>query len=149
MNNHMSLSIKDVAVWVCASLLAITVLSPNVEAQSQAGRTLAQDCTGDLNKYCAAIVPGEGRKVACLISYSDRISPRCRLTAFVAGKVLAENVLRLEKLAFKCSSAIPSLCSDVPIGGGRIYDCLKKNKARLLPDCRNALPQFESQFMRK
>lgn len=145
----MSRLIARIAARVCLTLIAAILLSLHVEAQSRTARTLAQDCAVDLNKFCTAIKPGEGRKVACLISYSDKIAPRCRQTAFLAGKALAENMLRLEKLAFKCSAAIPSLCHNVGIGGGRIYDCLKKNKARLLPDCRSALPQFEAQYMRK
>lgn len=145
----MSTSIGYVTVAVCVTMWTSIFLSSNAEAQVGAARRLAQDCAVDLNKYCSAIKPGEGRNVACLISYSDKIAPRCRLTAFLAGKVLAENMLRLEKLAFKCSADIPSLCDKAGIGGGRIYDCLKKNKARLVPECRNSLPQFEAQFMRK
>ena len=129
-------------------LTGCCLLAPAAMAQGGAV-ALAKDCAVDLNQHCAAITPGEGRKVACLIAHSDKIAPRCRLSAFLAGKALAENMLRLERLAFKCSADIPSLCHKAGIGGGRIYDCLKKNKVRLVPECRNALPQFEAQFLRK
>jgi len=118
-------------------------------AQNRTALVFAQDCKADLAQYCSKITPGEGREVACLISYSDKISPRCRLSAYIAGKVLADSMLRLERLAWKCSADIPSLCSNVLPGGGRIYDCLRKNKARLLPDCRQAMPIFEAEFGRK
>ena len=115
-------------------------------SQGRAALVFAEDCKAELAKFCSNIVPGDGRKVACLISYSDKVSPRCRLSAYIAGKTLADNILRLERLAWKCSADIPSLCSDVLPGGGRIYQCLRKNKARLLPECRQAMPVFESEF---
>jgi hypothetical protein len=117
-------------------------------AQAQA-RALQQDCGPDVQRFCNAITPGEGRVVACLISYSDKISPRCRLTAFLAGKALADSVVRLDRLAFDCGADIKSLCSDTYPGGGRIYDCLRKNRAKLLPGCRQAMPKFEAEFLRK
>ena len=123
--------------------------SLQAHAQGKAARTVANDCAVELQTFCPAITPGKSsRKVACLIAHSDKISARCRLTAYVAGKAMAEGMLRLNRLAFSCSADIASLCDKVPIGGGRIYDCLRKNKARLVAECRTALPKFEKEYMR-
>jgi hypothetical protein len=35
-------------------------------------------CKQDLQKYCANVTPGEGREMACLKSYSDKISASCK-----------------------------------------------------------------------
>lgn len=110
--------------------------------------TLYKDCSIDLEKYCASITPGDGRKVACLIAHSDKVSPRCRLTSFLMGKQLARTMNHLEKLHFTCSSDIHSLCDGVIPGGTRIYKCLVENKARLLDRCATALPAFESEYLR-
>jgi hypothetical protein len=37
-------------------------------------------------------------------------------------------------------------CSNVPAGGGRIYDCLMKNTVTLAYDCRAQVP-LAQQFM--
>ncbi len=137
--------------WVLTSAFMIAMLSIGSQsATAQApGRTLQQDCGADVQRFCKSITPGEGRVVACLISHSDKIAPRCRLTAFLAGKALADNVVRLDRLAFACGADIKSLCYDTYPGGGRIYDCLRKNRAKLLPGCRQAMPKFEAEFLRK
>jgi Golgi apparatus protein 1 len=35
-------------------------------------------CAQDLKKYCANVTPGEGREMACLRSYSDKLSDSCK-----------------------------------------------------------------------
>lgn len=138
-------------VRVLASAFMIAVLSialQSAKAQAPAS-ALNQDCGADVQRFCNSITPGEGRAVACLISHSDKIAPRCRLTAFLAGKALADSLVRLDRLAFDCGADIKSLCSDSYPGGGRIYDCLRKNRAKLLASCRQAMPKFEAEFLRK
>ena len=146
----MSITTTITRLFAVTSLaLAVSFFAASISFAQGAAARLAKDCAPDLVKYCAGITPGGGRNVACLISYSDRISSRCRLTAYLAGKGLADNMIRLERLAWKCSADIQSLCYNVSVGGGRIYDCIKKNKARLLPDCRRSLPEFEAKYMAK
>ena len=35
-------------------------------------------CKQDLQQYCASVTPGEGREMACLRSYSDKLSAACK-----------------------------------------------------------------------
>lgn len=35
-------------------------------------------CGADIKQYCANVTPGEGREIACLKSYSDKISAGCK-----------------------------------------------------------------------
>lgn len=49
----------------------------------------------------------------------------------------------LQSRAKICSCDILQYCSKVPAGGGRIFDCLKRNKATLTDECREGLPHFE------
>jgi len=128
------------------SLLVQTSLLKQAQAET-AATTLYKDCSIDLEKYCAKITPGAGRKVACLIAHSDKVNPRCRLTSFLAGKELARTMNRLEQLAFICGSDIKSMCDQVLPGGARIYKCLKNNKAKLLERCANAMPEFEQRYL--
>ena len=137
--------------WALSSAFLFAALSTSSHpAAAQApGRALQQDCVADVQRFCRAITPGEGRVVACLISHSDKIAPRCRLTAFLAGKALADSLIRLDRLAFDCGADIKSLCFNIHPGGGRVYDCLRKNRAKLLPSCRQAMPKFEAEYLRK
>jgi hypothetical protein len=53
----------------------------------------------------------------------------------------------LKAMATHCSADILQYCSSVSAGGGRIYDCLMKNKATLTDECRNQIPTAQ-QFMK-
>ena len=127
-----------------AFVILATALPFPTEAQTRAGQaTLAADCAGEIKSYCSQVSPGGDRLVACLIAFEDKISPRCRLTAYLASGGLGSRMKYLQTMARTCSSDILQYCSKVPAGGGRIYDCLKSNKATLTGSCRKAIPRFE------
>jgi len=123
-----------------AALAAALCLPTTAQAQS---RTVAVDCAGELKTFCSKVRPGGNRLVACLIAFEDKVSPRCRLTAYLASGTLGNRMKELQSMAKICSSDILQYCSKVPPGGGRIYDCLKSNKATLTDECREGMPRFE------
>lgn len=123
------------------SLVFTTNLPFTAQAQQA---TIAVDCASELKTYCSQVLPGGDRLVACLIAYEDKVSPRCRLTAYLASGTLGNRMKELQAMAKTCSSDILQYCSKVPPGGGRIYDCLKSNKATLTDECRNGMPRFET-----
>jgi hypothetical protein len=112
-------------------------------APAIAQETLLKDCASEISTYCSKVTAGQDRIVACLISYEDKISPRCRLTTYIASGNLDERMKALRGFAKICSADILQYCAKVQAGGGRIYDCLKKNQATLTDDCRKNVPQFE------
>jgi hypothetical protein len=112
-------------------------------AHAQQG-TLANDCAVDIKTYCANVLPGGDRVVACLIAYEDKISPRCRLTAYMGSANLGVRMKELQAMSKICSSDILQYCTKVPAGGGRIYDCLMSHKATLTDDCRGSIPRFQT-----
>jgi Golgi apparatus protein 1 len=130
---------KSVAV---AFAFATIISSSTAFAQ----QNLAADCAPDIAKYCSSVTPGAHRIVACLISFEDKISPRCRMTAYLGSDDLGVRMKALKAMAKSCSADILQYCSSVSAGGGRIYDCLMKNKATLTDECRNQVPTAQ-QFM--
>lgn len=124
--------------------LAVSLISSQASGQTV---NMAVDCAPEIKKYCANVTPGADRIVACLISYEDKVSPRCRLTAYLGSEDLGVRMRALKKMAKICSSDIMQYCSNVPVGGGRIYDCLIKNKATLTDDCRGQIPTAQ-QYMK-
>ena len=137
MNSRTNGLVYLVFVAACASVL---YLPGTANAQS---RTIAADCAGELKTFCSKVRPGGNRLVACLIAFEDKVSPRCRLTAYLASGNLGNRMKELQSMAKVCSSDILQYCSKVPAGGGRIYDCLKSNRATLTDECRNGMPRFE------
>lgn len=137
MNSRTNGLVYLVFVAACASVL---YLPETANAQS---RAIAADCAGELKTFCSKVRPSGNRLVACLIAFEDKVSPRCRLTAYLASGNLGNRMKELQSMAKVCSSDILQYCSKVPAGGGRIYDCLKSNRATLTDECRNGMPRFE------
>ncbi len=129
---------------VAGAFAVATIISSSATLAQQ---NLASDCAAEISKYCSNVSPGAHRIVACLISYEDKISPRCRMTAYLGSDDLGVRMKALKAMAKSCSADILQYCSSVSAGGGRIYDCLMKNKATLTDDCRNQIPTAQ-QFMK-
>lgn len=130
--------------FTAVGALAVVIASSNAFAQQN---NLAVDCAAEIKTYCANVTPGADRIVACLISYEDKIPPRCRMTAYLGSDDLGVRMQALKGLAKSCSSDILQYCSKVAAGGGRIYDCLTKNKATLTDACRAQIPAAQ-QYMK-
>lgn len=113
-----------------------------IDGAAGAAEHLAQGSQA-VSTYCSAVTPGADRIVACLIGYEDKISPRCRLTVYLSSSNLDRRIKGLNGFAKICSADILQYCSKVEAGGGRIYDCLKKNQATLTEACRKKVPEFE------
>jgi Cysteine rich repeat len=142
--------LKDIMTWegtmkkfVVGAFAVATIISSSAAFAQQ---NLASDCAPDIAKYCSNVTPGAHRIVACLISYEDKISPRCRMTSYLGSDDLGVRMKALKAMAKSCSSDILQYCSSVSAGGGRIYDCLIKHKATLTDDCRAQVPVAQ-QFM--
>lgn len=131
---------------VCAAAFAFAFALPGL-AQAQKAAVLANDCGKELATFCSNVTPGDNRLVACLVAYEDKITPRCRLTAYLASGNLGNHLRQLKAIGKICSSDIMQYCSKVPAGGGRVFDCLMKNKHTLTNDCSKALPKAERQMM--
>lgn len=93
-------------------------------------------CHADIKKFCADVPPGGGGIQKCLKQHEAELSEACRtkVDALVKDAGLAYAA---------CRADIISFCSDVVPGGGRVVDCLNKNKERLTSQCSVVLGSME------
>jgi hypothetical protein len=96
-------------------------------------------CAKELNNYCAAVKPGEGRIVACLYAHSDKISGQCEYAVYEAAIQLDRAISGIVYVATQCRQDIGTHCAGVKMGDGRIVQCLKQNAAKLKSPCNQAL----------
>ena len=129
------------ALVVVVSFVSMYMSAP---AQSQG---LLTDCAQEINAHCSNVTAGDGRVVACLIAYEDRISPECRLTAYLGAGEVGKRRTVLAELYKICVPFVRAHCMNVTPGGGRIYRCLRKNFSRIGGECRTKMPEFESKFL--
>lgn len=105
-------------------------------------------CAKELQTYCKGVTLGEGRVAACLYAYEDKLSVQCAVAVYNGVEDFWAANANLQKYAKTCSSDLLQYCSDVPAGGGRLYECIKKNKATLTDACRAALTKAEPDMKR-
>ena len=107
-------------------------------AQKGPVETAMEGCKKELDTYCKTVTPGEGRILACLYAYEDKLSGKCVYALYEAANQLERMVMALRYLASECKSDISSLCADTEPGEGRILKCLDKNHAKVSARCKQA-----------
>jgi hypothetical protein len=117
---------------------AILLVGNPVKAQQSLLETVANGCKQELEKYCSNVTPGEGRVLACLYAYGDKLSGRCEFALYDAAVRLERAVAALSYAVNECSSDLKKFCGSVEAGEGRLLDCLQKNDAQVSPRCKQA-----------
>jgi hypothetical protein len=92
----------------------------------------------ELDTYCKGVTPGEGRLLACLYAFEDKLSGRCLYALYDAANQLEWAVMALRYLANECKGDVTSLCADTMPGEGRILKCLENNEAKVSSRCKQA-----------
>ena len=113
---------------VCLLILGGILLAVNpVRAQQGLVETVINGCKEELQKYCSNVTPGEGRLLACLYAYEDKLSGRCEYALYDAASRLERVVAALSYAVNECSSDLKQYCAGVASGEGRLLECLQKN----------------------
>ena len=121
--------------------IALCVLGtvPAVAGQGSLADQVKEGCKADLESHCKDVTPGEGRLLACLYAYEDKLSARCDYALYDASVRLEHAVAALAHGATECKGDIEKHCAAVKAGEGRIADCLKKHEDKLTKRCRQAM----------
>ena len=105
--------------------------------------SVAQGCEKELQSYCAKVTPGEGRVLACLYAYEDKLTGRCEYALYDAAAQLERAIAALSYLANECDDDLDKYCAKVAIGEGRLARCLLDNKANLSKRCAGAINETQ------
>jgi Golgi apparatus protein 1 len=111
------------------------------------GATAAEDivasaqeaCKAELDSYCKSVSPGGGRILHCLAAHEDKLSGRCVYGLYRASAQLDQFVASFEHVANACMADVKQYCGDVPVGEGRVAQCLKQNEAKASKECQQAM----------
>jgi len=115
------------------------VLTLPVHAGESLIDSVAKGCEKELNTFCKDVTPGEGRVLACLYAYSDKLSGQCEYALFDAAVQLERAVAALSYLANECRDDLMTFCSAINPGEGRLLECIEKNDAKVSGRCKQAL----------
>ena len=124
---------------ICILVLGAILLVVNpVMAQQSLLETVANGCKAEIEKYCSNVTPGEGRVLACLYAYEDKLSGRCEYALYDAASRLERAVAALSYAVNECSSDLKQYCAGVAAGEGRLLECLQKNDDKVSKRCKQA-----------
>ena len=93
--------------------------------------------------YCSKATPGRGRIAACLFAHNDKLSEQCEDVVEVGLVQLSMILSTVSYVVEQCSDDLNKHCEGVVLGGGRIQQCLAKNRDKLEPKYQTAFSSAE------
>ena len=131
--------------WVrrWAFVLSTCLLLPGTSwAQQNLVDSVKEGCKKELESFCKEVTPGEGRVLACLYAYEDKLSGRCDYALYDASVQLERVVAALTYVANECKDDLQKHCASVEAGEGRLAACLKKNEKDVTQRCKDAMKEI-------
>lgn len=107
--------------------------------EGQLAAEVLEGCNTELVQYCAGVTPGEGRLLACLFAYDDKLSGQCEFALYNAAVRLERALNTIAYVMSECDVEIESHCPQVAVGQGRIAQCLMDHRGNLSEACNRAL----------
>jgi hypothetical protein len=129
---------KGIFLIIGVAIVSLGVAG-NLSAQESLIDTVANGCKTEITTYCKDVKPGEGRILACLYAYEDKLSGKCEYALYDAAARLERAVAALTYVAKECEADIVANCSGVKAGEGRVLQCLEKNEAKVSTRCKGAI----------
>jgi hypothetical protein len=122
-------------------LLGAMVLAGGARAADSVADKLKSACKTEMTTFCKGVVPGEGRVLACLYAFENKVSDKCSYAVYDAAVELEKAVNALKFAASQCSTDLQKYCANVKPGQGRGLACLQKNDKNVSTQCKDALKQ--------
>jgi hypothetical protein len=119
----------------------VLVFSGVVSAQQTLIDSVVKGCDKELKTYCKDVTPGEGRGLACLYAFSDKLTPKCEYALYDAAVQLERVVNALAYTVNECREDLTKFCSNIKPGEGRLLQCIEKNDAKVTTRCKQAMKE--------
>ena len=128
---------------VVSSVVVVSLLLTSgwARADESLVEGLKKACHKELTTFCKGVQPGEGRILACLYAFQDRVSGKCEYGIYDAAAQLEQAAVALKFAAAECKDDLLKYCGNVEVGNGRVKACLDKNEKSLSEKCKDALKQ--------
>jgi len=124
---------------ICLSLPAFAGQDPAAQGVQDALNTFEEGCRQELTTFCKDVTPGEGRILACLYAFQDKVSPHCEFALYDSLSQLDRTLNNLTFVVGECQDDLEQYCADIEPGEGRLLDCLKKKESKVSQRCNKAL----------
>ena len=129
---------RHAMIWMVLCGL-VFVFGGTASAQQKLVDSVVTGCDKELKTYCKDVTPGEGRGLACLYAFSDKLSAKCEYALYDAAAQLERAVAALSYTVNECREDLTKFCADIKPGEGRLLQCIEKNDAKVTPRCKSAM----------
>jgi len=129
---------RHAMVWMVV-IGMVLVFSGVASAQQALIDSVVKGCDKELKTFCKDVTPGEGRGLACLYAFSDKLSPQCEYALYDAAAQLERAVNALAYAANECKEDLTKYCANIKPGQGRLLQCIDRNDAKVTTRCKQAL----------
>jgi len=131
---------KSVIVLV-TSIIVFSLSLVSANAQESVLESVVNGCNDEITTLCKDVIPGQSRVLACLYAHSDKLSNKCEYSLYDAAVQLERAVSALTYTAMECAEDLKKFCMDVPVGRGKVLDCIIKNESAVSERCKGALKE--------
>jgi hypothetical protein len=135
---------KDVMRRMIAGSMVVGVVlltGGSAKAEETLADSLRKACHKELTTFCKGVPEGQGRILACLYAFEDKVSDKCMYAVYDAALQLEQAVAALKFAATQCKDDLQKFCANVQLGQGRALACLNKNAKDVSQTCKDALKQ--------
>ena len=130
---------KKMLVVILSLCVMVLIAGSAFSGEKGPVEILADGCKKDIETYCKNVTPGEGRILACLYAYQDKLSNRCEYALYDAAAQLERAIAALTFLVNECKDDLKTYCSDIKPGEGRLINCIDKNMEKVSSRCKQAI----------
>ena len=125
-------------MFLVVMIFCIPFVGNDSFAQDGPVEIVTKGCKTEIESYCKDVTPGEGRVLACLFAFGDKLSGGCEYALYEASAQLEHFIQTVNYLAQECEDDLKKYCADIKPGEGRLLDCLEKNKDGVSSRCKQA-----------
>ena len=133
---------KRILILIGALLVLQLAASPAM-AMDDLAQTVLNGCKNELKSYCEGVTPGEGRILACLYAYGDKLSGQCEWALYDAAAQLERAIAALTYVTNECANDLNQFCANVAAGEGRLVKCIEQNKDKISKRCSQAIKDVD------
>jgi hypothetical protein len=80
--------------------------------------SLKKACNKELTSFCKGVPPGQGRILACLYAFEDKVSDKCIYAVYDASVQLEQAVAAIKFAASQCKDDLAKFCAWAGEGAG-------------------------------
>ena len=126
-------------LMVLITLGMMSLLFTHATAEENLIQSVAEGCKVELERYCGNVTVGQGRVLACLYAYGDKLSGKCEFALYDAAVQLERAVASLSYVVNECRDDLKTLCSGVQAGEGRLLKCLEEKDSKVSDRCKEGI----------